>query len=58
MSDIPGKLTLGLFPTPLQKSSLGAALGGIHLYLKRDDLCGIALVGTRCESWNTSLPML
>lgn len=47
MSKELDQVKLGLFPTPLQKSSLGAALGGIHLYIKRDDLCGIGFGGNK-----------
>lgn len=41
------KIELGLFPTPLQRSSLGTHLGDICLYLKRDDLCGIGFGGNK-----------
>lgn len=47
MNDAINKVRLGLFPTPLQKSSLGADLGDICLYLKRDDLCGIGFGGNK-----------
>ena len=47
MNGTLNKVDLGLFPTPIQKSTLGTALGGIHLYLKRDDLSGIGFGGNK-----------
>ena len=49
------KLTLGLYPTPLQELSGMSELlgGGKRLFLKREDLCGIGLGEIKSESWNT-----
>lgn len=47
MNNTMKKIELGLFPTPLQKSSLSTELGNICLYLKRDDLCGIGFGGNK-----------
>lgn len=47
MNKMPDKISLGLFPTPLQKVSVGAALDGVQLYIKRDDLCGIGFGGNK-----------
>jgi D-cysteine desulfhydrase len=42
------KIQLGVFPTPIQKMSrLSAHLGGPQLYIKRDDLTGLALGGNK-----------
>lgn len=43
------KLTLGLYPTPLQELSGMSELlgGGKRLFLKREDLCGIGLGGNK-----------
>jgi D-cysteine desulfhydrase family pyridoxal phosphate-dependent enzyme len=42
------RIRLGTFPTPLQHAPrLTAALGGPHIYIKRDDLTGLALGGNK-----------
>ncbi|WP_166423708.1 D-cysteine desulfhydrase family protein [Paraglaciecola sp. 20A4] len=42
------KIELGVFPTPLHKlTRLSAHLGGPQIYIKRDDLTGLALGGNK-----------
>ncbi|MDO6558537.1 D-cysteine desulfhydrase family protein [Paraglaciecola chathamensis] len=42
------KIQLGVFPTPIQKlPRLSAHLGGPQIYIKRDDLTGLALGGNK-----------
>lgn len=42
------RLSLGFFPTPIIKlERLGDNLGGINLYMKRDDMTGLALGGNK-----------
>lgn len=42
------KIQLGVFPTPIHKlSRLTAHLGGPQIYIKRDDLTGLALGGNK-----------
>lgn len=42
---------LGRFPTPLHRlGRLEAALGGGHLFAKRDDLCGFGLAGNKTRA--------
>ena len=42
------RISLGLFPTPLQElSTLAAELGGPRLFMKRDDLDGLGLGGNK-----------
>ncbi len=42
------KLSLGCFPTPLHElSNLSRVLGGPKIYIKRDDLTGLALGGNK-----------
>ncbi|QHJ09861.1 D-cysteine desulfhydrase [Paraglaciecola mesophila] len=42
------KIHLGVFPTPIHKlSRLSAYLGGPQIYIKRDDLTGLALGGNK-----------
>lgn len=41
------KLSLGLYPTPLQKLENLSRTLHTNLYIKRDDLCGIALGGNK-----------
>ena len=39
------RLSLGLYPTPLYLLKNISAKYGRNIYIKRDDLCGIALGG-------------
>jgi len=41
------RVELGLFPTPLQKLEHMSRIFGKQIYLKRDDLCGVALGGNK-----------
>jgi D-cysteine desulfhydrase len=44
----PSKVNLGLFPTPITKlSRLSSALDGPEIFMKRDDLSGLALGGNK-----------
>ncbi|MBW9257668.1 MAG: D-cysteine desulfhydrase family protein [Candidatus Thiodiazotropha sp. (ex. Lucinisca nassula)] len=44
----PSKVKLGLFPTPITKlSRLSALLNGPEIFMKRDDLSGLALGGNK-----------
>ncbi|MEW8270156.1 MAG: pyridoxal-phosphate dependent enzyme, partial [Candidatus Thiodiazotropha taylori] len=44
----PSKVNLGLFPTPITKlSRLSALLNGPQIFMKRDDLSGLALGGNK-----------
>ena len=46
-----GPVRLGRWPTPLHRlERLGTALGSPPLYVKRDDLCGFGLAGTKARS--------
>lgn len=45
---VPPKVELGFFPTPVSKlSHLSSALGGPEIFIKRDDLSGLALGGNK-----------
>jgi len=47
LSDMP-RVSLGYWPTPLQPlPRLSKALGGPHIWIKRDDLAGLALGGNK-----------
>ena len=42
------RITLGFLPTPLEEASrLSAKLGGPRIFIKRDDLTGLALGGNK-----------
>jgi D-cysteine desulfhydrase family pyridoxal phosphate-dependent enzyme len=41
------KISLGFFPTPFSKIDSVSADTGVNFYIKRDDLCGIALGGNK-----------
>ena len=43
----PEKLSLGIFPTPVQALENLSKMLNIHLYIKRDDMTGIALGGNK-----------
>ena len=44
------RVRLGLFPTPLVEARhLSAALNGPRIFIKREDLCGLALGGNKCR---------
>jgi L-cysteate sulfo-lyase len=44
------RMTLGCWPTPLHElPGLSAALGGPRIFVKRDDLTGLALGGNKCR---------
>ncbi len=48
MVDEPARVSLGYFPTPLDAlPRLSEALGGPHLYVKRDDMTGLATGGNK-----------
>ena len=46
LCDFP-KVKLGVFPTPLQKLENLSRIFGKNIYLKRDDLSGVALGGNK-----------
>ncbi len=46
ISDLP-RLKLGIFPTPLVKLENISAKYGKNIWIKRDDLCGVALGGNK-----------
>ena len=46
LQQIP-RLSLGLYPTPFYKLEALSRREGVNLYIKRDDLCGIALGGNK-----------
>jgi D-cysteine desulfhydrase len=44
----PSKIDLGFFPTPVARlGSLSSALGGPEIFIKRDDLTGLAMGGNK-----------
>jgi len=44
------RITLGHWPTPLHElQRLSAKLGGPRIFVKRDDLTGLALGGNKCR---------
>jgi len=44
------RVPLGLYPTPLVEARrLSAVLGGPRIFIKREDLCGLALGGNKCR---------
>ena len=47
MYNYPEKISLGLFPTPLHKLEHISKITGVNIYLKRDDLRGIAFGGNK-----------
>lgn len=58
MSNFPKK-SLGFFPTPLvELSRLGRALGGPKIFIKRDDMTGLALEVIKPGNLNIFLEML
>ena len=46
ISDLP-RLPLGLYPTPFYKLESVSKRYGRDVYIKRDDLCGMALGGNK-----------
>lgn len=46
ISDLP-RLPLGIYPTPLYRLEAVSARYGRDIYIKRDDLCGVALGGNK-----------
>ncbi len=46
LSDFP-KVSLGVFPTPIQKLENISSLLGTNIYIKRDDLTGLGLGGNK-----------
>ena len=44
--DLP-RLPLGLYPTPFYKLDAISAKYGRNIWIKRDDLCGVALGGNK-----------
>lgn len=46
ISDLP-RIPLGLFPTPFYKLEAVSAKYGKNIWIKRDDLCGVALGGNK-----------
>ena len=46
ISDLP-RLPLGLYPTPFHKLESVSKRYGRDVYIKRDDLCGMALGGNK-----------
>ncbi len=50
------RIKLGLYPTPLVEAShLSSVLGGPHIFIKRDDLSGLALGGNKCRKLEFAL---
>ena len=47
MKNAPDKLSLGVFPTPVQKLHNISNLLGTEIYVKRDDMTGIGLGGNK-----------
>jgi D-cysteine desulfhydrase family pyridoxal phosphate-dependent enzyme len=44
------RVRLGFYPTPITDAQhLSSALGGPHIYIKRDDLSGLAMGGNKCR---------
>jgi len=44
------RVSLGFFPTPITDAQhLSSALGGPHIYIKREDLSGLAMGGNKCR---------
>ena len=44
------RVKLGFFPTPLTDAQhLSSVLGGPHIYIKREDLSGLAMGGNKCR---------
>ena len=43
----PPRQSLGLYPTPLQHLDTISARYGRYIWIKRDDLCGVALGGNK-----------
>ena len=41
------RLSLGIYPTPFYKLEAISARYGREIYIKRDDLCGVALGGNK-----------
>ena len=50
-SDFP-RVSLGILPTPLYRLPNISEAMGKNIYIKRDDMTGVALAATRCASWN------
>ena len=46
LQQIP-RLTLGIYPTPFYKLETISRKEGVNLWIKRDDLCGVALGGNK-----------
>ena len=46
INDLP-RLSLGVFPTPFYKLEGISAKYGKNIWMKRDDLCGVALGGNK-----------
>ena len=47
------RIRLALTPTPLEEAAnLSRALGGPRIFIKRDDLTGIAFGGNKLTTWN------
>ncbi len=44
---MPARLSLGVFPTPLHRLEGISARYGRNIWIKRDDLCGVALGGNK-----------
>lgn len=50
------RIKFGLYPTPLVKAPhLSSVLGGPRIFIKRDDLSGLALGGNKCRKLELSL---
>ena len=49
IQDLP-RLTLGYYPTPLiEANKLSSTLGGPRIFIKREDMSGLALGGNKCR---------
>lgn len=51
------RLRLAVLPTPVYRLENLSARLGRNIYIKRDDLTGVALGGIRCASWSSSWRM-
>ena len=50
------RINLGLYPTPLVEAPhLSSVLGGPRIFIKRDDLNGLALGGNKCRKLEFAL---
>ena len=46
------RVQLGVFPTPFYRLERISETYGKNIWIKRDDMCGVALGATRSASWS------